>query len=45
MMMEELNELQVVAPNPTKHWKAYSTVIGGTFYMMYVGGLYITGNI
>jgi hypothetical protein len=27
------------------HWKALSTLIGGTIYMMYVGGLYITGNI
>lgn len=45
MMIEELNEISVVSNTPSKSWKAYSTVVGGTFYMMYVGGLYITGNI
>lgn len=31
--------------NPGKHWKAYSTLVGGTLFMMYVGCIYITGNI
>ena len=27
------------------HWKAYSTLCGGTVYMLFVGSMYITGNL
>ena len=28
-----------------RHWKAYSTLIGGLIYMIYLGNISITGNI
>jgi hypothetical protein len=38
-------QFDTVVEDPNKSWLAYSTVIGGAVYMMYVGALYITGNL
>ena len=43
--LKAIEDVSVLQNSGSKHWKAYSTIAGGTIYMMYVGGLYITGNI
>jgi hypothetical protein len=42
-----LDDLESVDDKPqnSRHWKAFSTVVGGTIYMLWVGGIYITGNL
>jgi len=42
---EDVIEFDAVVEDSHKSWFAYSTVIGGAVYMMYVGALYITGNL
>ena len=44
-MSEDSIQFDTVVEDPHKSWLAYSTVIGGAIYMMYVGALYITGNL
>ena len=32
-------------PSYSHMWKSWSTMVGGTFFMILVGSVYITGNI
>jgi|688.fasta_scaffold1400726_1 hypothetical protein len=37
--------VQSKAPYFHRHWKAYSTLVGGFIYMIYLGSVSVTGNI
>ena len=44
---KEFQEGQEEAKQPYfhRHWKAYSTLVGGFIYMIYLGSVSVTGNI